>query len=76
MFTFHHKSTILDIEKYDCLAFVNPAENESDIFIEKIYVDTTYPVQLFLVSAPDSFDGYKENDLSELIKSNVINKRV
>lgn len=76
MFTFHHKSTVLDISNYDCLAFVNPEESESDIYIEKIYVDTTYPVQLFIASTDADFDGYKENDLSDFIKSNVINKRV
>lgn len=76
MFTFHHKSTILDITKYDCLAFVNPEYNDSDVFIEKIYADTTYPVNVSLLAVPADFDGYRENDISEDIKSNVIGKKV
>ena len=76
MFTFHHKSTILDINRYDCLAFVNPEDNDNDIFIEKIYVDTTYPVNISLLALPADFEGYKENDLSDEIKSNVIGRQV
>lgn len=76
MFTFHHKSTILDISRYDCLAFINPEENDSDIYIEKIYADTTYPVNVSLLAMPADFDGYKENNLSDEIKSNVIGKEV
>ena len=76
MFIFHHKSTILDINRYDCLAFVNPEGSGKNVFIEKIYVDTTYPINISLMSASSSFDGYRENDLSNQIKSNIINKKV
>ena len=76
MFTFHHKSTILDINRYDCLAFVNPADNDSDFFIDKIYADTTFPLNISLLSVTSDFNGYKENDLSENIKGNVIGKEV
>ena len=76
MFIFNHKSTILDVSQYDCLAFVNPENNENDFDISKIHVDTDYPVDFSILNAPANFDGYKENDITDQIKSNVIGKTI
>lgn len=76
MFTFHHKSTILDISRYDCLAFTNPEESDRDIVFDKVFIDTTYPLNVQILAMPSDFEGYKENSLSDQVKSNVVGREV
>lgn len=75
MFIFNHKSKILDVSSYDCLAIVNPENSSKNIYISKIKVNVSYISNITLLGISGNFDGYKEKDITGDVKSNIIGER-